>query len=76
MAAGRLYQVAQVLGVDVGYFFEEMGRAETFRPTRQQRLLLELARTFICHPASQAPGGDRLAGARPGRARHAALSCA
>jgi transcriptional regulator with XRE-family HTH domain len=47
MAAGRLYKVAQVLGVDVGYFFEGIGGHDTFRPTEQQRLLLELARNFL-----------------------------
>ena len=51
MAAGQLYQVAQVLGVDVGYFFEGIGGDETFRPTQQeQRLLLELARNFMAIP--------------------------
>jgi transcriptional regulator with XRE-family HTH domain len=47
MAAGRLYKTAQVLGVDVGYFFEGIGGDDPFRPTQQQRLLLELARNFM-----------------------------
>jgi transcriptional regulator with XRE-family HTH domain len=50
VAAGRLYIVAKVLGVDVGYFFEGLGGADTFRPTQQQRLLLELARNFMAIP--------------------------
>jgi transcriptional regulator with XRE-family HTH domain len=46
MAASRLYKVAQVLGVDVSYFFEGLQDGGTIRATRQQRLLLELARNF------------------------------
>lgn len=47
IAAGRLYQIAQVLGVDVGSFFEGMDAQDAFAPTPQQRMLLELARNFI-----------------------------
>jgi transcriptional regulator with XRE-family HTH domain len=49
MAASRLYKVGQVLGVDVGYFFEELHRAEESPSggTPQQRLLLELAKNFM-----------------------------
>jgi transcriptional regulator with XRE-family HTH domain len=47
LAAGRLYDVAQVLGVDVSYFFEGLRGGGTFRATPQQRLLLELARNFM-----------------------------
>jgi transcriptional regulator with XRE-family HTH domain len=47
MAAGRLYKVAQVLGVDVSYFFEDLESGGTFRATPQQRLLLELTKNFI-----------------------------
>jgi transcriptional regulator with XRE-family HTH domain len=46
MAAGRLYKVAQVLGVDVSYFFEGFQGGGTVRATPQQRLLLELAKNF------------------------------
>jgi len=38
------------LGVDVGYFFEGMGRDNTFVPTPQQRLMLELVRDFMAIP--------------------------
>ena len=51
IAAGRLYQIAHALGVDVGYFFQEMGANQTFRPTAQQRMLLELARNFVGMPS-------------------------
>jgi transcriptional regulator with XRE-family HTH domain len=47
VAAGRLYNVAQVLGVDVNYFFEGLQGGGTFRATPQQRLLLELAKNFM-----------------------------
>ncbi len=47
VAAGRLYQIAQALGVDVGYFFEGLEGERSFEPTPQQRLLLELARHFV-----------------------------
>jgi transcriptional regulator with XRE-family HTH domain len=47
IAAGRLYNVARALGVEVGFFFEGLDDAEPFQPTAQQRMLLELARNFI-----------------------------
>jgi transcriptional regulator with XRE-family HTH domain len=51
ISAGRLFAVAQILGVDVGYFFEGLGGAETGEPTAQQRMLLDLARAFIGLPS-------------------------
>ena len=51
IAAGRLYNIAQALGVDVGYFFEAIhGGEQSFKATPQQRMLLELARNFISIP--------------------------
>ncbi len=50
IAAGRLYSVARALGVDVGFFFEGLDGGQTFEPTPQQRMLLELARNFIAVP--------------------------
>ncbi len=47
IAAGRLHNIAQALGVEVGYFFEGLDNRENFKPTTQQRMLLELARNFI-----------------------------
>ena len=48
IAGGRLYQTAQALGVEVGYFYEGMADQGTKVPsTPQQRLLLELARSFL-----------------------------
>jgi len=50
VAAGRLYQMARVLGVDIGYFFEGLHENGVFSATPQQRMLLELARNFISIP--------------------------
>jgi len=50
VAAGRLYNIAQALGVDVSYFFEGLGSDQAFTATPQQRMLLELARNFISIP--------------------------
>jgi hypothetical protein len=49
-AAGRLYNIAQALGVDVSYFFEGLGSDKAFSATPHQRMLLELARNFISIP--------------------------
>jgi transcriptional regulator with XRE-family HTH domain len=51
IAAGRLYQIAQALGVEISYFFEEIDPEKRTRPKPsemmpQQRMLLELARNF------------------------------
>ena len=46
IAAGRLYTIAQVLGVDVGYFFEGLQSAAPGEPSLQQRVFLDLARNF------------------------------
>jgi transcriptional regulator with XRE-family HTH domain len=51
IAAGRLFSIAQALGVEVGYFFDGMGRERNFKPTPQQRMLLEFARNFINMPS-------------------------
>lgn len=50
VAAGRLYQVAQVLGVRVDFFFEGIENDHPIETTPQQRLLLELARFFTAVP--------------------------
>ena len=51
IAAGRLCRIARVLGVEVGYFFDGMDTDRSFKPTPQQRMLLELARNFISMPS-------------------------
>ncbi len=51
ISAGRLYQIAQALGVDISYFFEDIDPEKRNKPKPsemmpQQRMLLELARNF------------------------------
>jgi transcriptional regulator with XRE-family HTH domain len=50
VTSGRLYEIAQALDVDIGYFFERTGRDEASRPSQQQRLLLEFVRYFVAIP--------------------------
>jgi transcriptional regulator with XRE-family HTH domain len=52
ISAGRLRSIAKALGVEVGFFFEsaEAGQSGS-KPSTQQRLLLELARSFIALPS-------------------------
>jgi transcriptional regulator with XRE-family HTH domain len=57
VTSGRLYQIAQALDVDIGYFFEGAGRGDTFIPTPEQRLLLKLARSFIAIPNQRCKEG-------------------
>jgi transcriptional regulator with XRE-family HTH domain len=48
IAAGRLYNIAQALDIDVSYFFEGLHSSDgTLKATPQQRMLLELARNFL-----------------------------
>ena len=51
ISAGRLYQISHALGVDIGYFFEDVEPNQQAKPKQtemmpQQRMLLELARNF------------------------------
>ncbi len=47
ISAGRLYEIAQVLGVPVSWFFEGMaGENQVPEMTSRQRMCLELARNF------------------------------
>jgi len=46
ISAGRLYEIAQVLGVPVGYFFEGLNNRQAPDLTARQRMCLELARNF------------------------------
>ena len=60
ITAGRLHQISQALGVEVGYFFDGMGGERAFKPTPQQRMPLELARNFarISNPQYRNALGD------------------
>lgn len=46
ISAGRLYEIAQVLGVPVSYFFEGLDTQRVPDLTTRQRMCLELARNF------------------------------
>lgn len=46
VSAGRLYMIARVLGVDVGYFFEGLQGEASTEQSPQQRVFLDLARNF------------------------------
>src|SRR5690349_17911489 len=51
VAGGRLYTIAQALGVEVSYFYEGLGtKADACKPTSQQRLLFEMGRNFTSIP--------------------------
>jgi transcriptional regulator with XRE-family HTH domain len=73
ISAGRLYQIARALGVEISYFFEDVepGSAATRNQELmpQQRMLLELARNFaaiksrkhqeaLCHLARVLSDGE------------------
>ena len=46
VSAGRLFEIARVLGVPVGYFYEGFAE-ERVRPVPQrERMILEIARNF------------------------------
>ena len=48
ISGGRLYTIAQALGVEVGFLYEGIGAPPgAGKPTEHQRLLLELARNFV-----------------------------
>ncbi|OAN46587.1 transcriptional regulator [Paramagnetospirillum marisnigri] len=46
ISAGRLYEIAQVLGVPVGFFFEGLENRRGADLSARQRMCLELARNF------------------------------
>ena len=50
VAAGRLYGIARVLGVEVNYFYEGLRMEGGLVPSPSQRLLLDLARNFLNMP--------------------------
>jgi transcriptional regulator with XRE-family HTH domain len=51
ISAGRLYEIAQALGVGVGYFFQDVAQPAAAKPTDRQRAMLELARNFAHMPS-------------------------
>ena len=52
IAAGRLSSIAQALGVEVCYFFEDADADQaSVEASPQQRLMLELTRSFVALPS-------------------------
>lgn len=47
VAAGRLLAIANALGVSVDYFYADLTGGKPFRPTPEQKLMLELAANFV-----------------------------
>ena len=50
VAAGRLYSIAQALGVEVDYFYGGLQIGGGFAPSPSQRMVLDLARNFLNIP--------------------------
>ena len=50
VSAGRLYEIAQVLSVGVGYFFDGLQAQSTRAISPRERMCLELARNFAQIP--------------------------
>lgn len=46
ISSGRLFEIARVLGVSVGYFFEGVGEEEPTSLNERQRMCLDVARNF------------------------------
>jgi transcriptional regulator with XRE-family HTH domain len=47
VSAGRLFEIAKVLSVPIGYFYEGLSEgSEPKAPTARERMMLELARNF------------------------------
>jgi transcriptional regulator with XRE-family HTH domain len=53
VAAGRLYSIAQALGVEISYFYEGLETPDRFVPSPQQRMLLDLARNYLNIPVPE-----------------------
>src|SRR6201985_711347 len=46
VSAGRLFEIARVLGTSVGYFYEGIGEDVPRQVTQRERMMLEIARNF------------------------------
>jgi transcriptional regulator with XRE-family HTH domain len=53
VTAGRLYWIAEALGVEVSYFFKGLQTADGFVPSPQQRMLLDLTHDFLNVPVRE-----------------------
>ena len=50
ISAGRLYEIAQVLSVPIGYFFDGLEGQDSRAISPRERMCLELARNFAQIP--------------------------
>ena len=50
ISAGRLYEIAQVLSVPIGYFFDGLEGQDSRAVSPRERMCLELARNFAQIP--------------------------
>ncbi len=50
ISAGRLYEIAQVLSVPIGYFFDGLDGRDSRSVSPRERMCLELARNFAQIP--------------------------
>ncbi|MEX0922505.1 MAG: helix-turn-helix transcriptional regulator [Rhodovibrionaceae bacterium] len=46
ISAGRLFQIARVLGVEMNFFFDKGNDSDTIALTDRQRMCLDIARNF------------------------------
>lgn len=46
VSAGRLFEIARVLSVPVGYFYEGIGEEAPRQVSHRERMMLEIARNF------------------------------
>jgi len=46
VSAGRLYDIGQALGVQISYFYDDLGSDDRIEVSHHQRMCLELARNF------------------------------
>jgi transcriptional regulator with XRE-family HTH domain len=46
VSAGRLFEIARVLNVPIGYFYEGIGEEGQRQVTQRERMMLEIARNF------------------------------
>jgi transcriptional regulator with XRE-family HTH domain len=76
IASGRLYNIAQALGVDVGYFFEGLDSDKAAQGGAAAAAAAGVGAKRLFGRASQAPRGDLFDDARAVRSRRRALTCA
>jgi transcriptional regulator with XRE-family HTH domain len=53
VSAGRLFEIAGVLGVPITYFFEGLGEPAAAEHSPRERMCLELARNFAQIPSER-----------------------